>query len=224
MGITQQPDGIMLDQNEYVVWSGNGSFFSFFSSTKTKRITIFILILLLSSVGLSFFYTDSFARICCGGICGGPIALIILGIILVARRPQYKITNRNVYASKGIIDRTTDKMPLEKVINVTYSQGFLGSVLGFGDLQFESLGGTRKDVVFNGIKKEEMVKQLYEQAKRQPRNRSRSKRGSRQPPPRPSRPSYNKNLPPPEPKKTCDHCGTKIDADSKYCKNCGEKV
>lgn len=224
MGITQQPDGIMLDQNEYVVWSGNGSFFSFFSSTKTKRITIFILILLLSSVGLSFFYTDSFAGICCGGICGGPIALLILGIILVARRPQYKITNRNVYASKGIINRNTDKMPLQKVINVTYSQGFLGSVLGFGDLQFESLGGTRKDVVFNGIKKEEMVKQRYEQAKRQPRNRSRSKRGSRQPPSRPSRPSYNKNLPPPEPKKTCNHCGTKIDADSKYCKNCGEKV
>lgn len=84
------------------------------------------------------------------GLLGGLVALfwaitvpvlLVVWIVLVARQflrilsTEIAITDRRVMSKTGILRTEVKTTPLDKVNNVNVSQGLLGNVLGYGDIE-----------------------------------------------------------------------------------------
>lgn len=55
---------------------------------------------------------------------------------------EFCITNKRVIIKKGFISRQTIEMLLEKVEGVSYDQGIVGRLLGYGTIVIRGTGGT----------------------------------------------------------------------------------
>ncbi len=91
--------------------------------------------------------------------------MVPLGIYAAKKRYQYAITNKRVFSRKGRASRTISEIPLEKVTNTTYSQDFIGRILGFGNLKFNSSAGADRGVVFKGIKNPKSINKKFKEIK-----------------------------------------------------------
>jgi len=66
---------------------------------------------------------------------------------------EYIITSTYVYARYGVVARDITQARPEAVVAVNVEQGFLGRLLGYGDVMFMTPGeGGRGVVVFRGVK------------------------------------------------------------------------
>lgn len=251
-----KPQGLTLGPDEKIVWTGKRSFLSFISSAgKGFKILIGGLILvsilaLMIAVGSE---NIEISESCCGFYVAF-FVLMIIGVILAKMKYKYAITTKRVFARKGIGGRTINEIPLNQVVNTNYSQGFIGRILGFGNLKFNSAAGADQGVLFKGVKNPKLINQKFKEV-----NSARAKENRT-----PQQQTVNVNLaknrssspPPPEPKqakvieeeedlpklkgkndklqssqsgdepetKYCKHCGSEIDADSTFCEECGEKL
>ncbi len=166
INIAEKPDDLAMGPDEKIMWTGNRSKRSFITS-KGKGVRIFFglgvaMVFLAGIVALESAYSI-------GETCT-LFLFIFFGLMAILpftfqNKYQYAITNKRVFSKKGFSDRKINEIPLEKVVNTTYSKSFMGSLLGFGDLQFNSAAGADHGVVFQGIKNVKGINQRFKQIK-----------------------------------------------------------
>lgn len=164
--MAKKPDSLSLAPGEKVLWNGNRSKRSFISSTgkglKLLILLVFASVFIAGLMALGSPY--SIGETCC------LFSFLLLGGVVVLpflfqQKYQYAITNKRVFSRVGIFTRKINEIPLGKVVNTTYQQGFIGRLLGFGDLQFNSAAGADQGVVFKGIKNVKGLDQRFKKIK-----------------------------------------------------------
>lgn len=98
------------------------------------------------------------------------LLLVPLGLVtpsahyLVVENIQYAVTDRAIYAKRGMLGRSVTQANLETVQNSAYSQGITGSIFGYGTVAFEIAGGN--DLAFRDIRDPKPVRALVDRATR----------------------------------------------------------
>lgn len=94
-----------------------------------------------------------------------PVGLAIPGAhYLVVANIQYVVTDRAIYAKRGVLGRSVTQANLETVQNSSYSQDVTGSIFGYGTVEFEVAGGA--DLSFNDIREPRPVRAYVDRASR----------------------------------------------------------
>ena len=64
--------------------------------------------------------------------------LILAGRKFRASQDEFVVTDRRVLRSVGVVSREHEQAPLEKIQDITITQGALGRMLGYGDISLET--------------------------------------------------------------------------------------
>lgn len=88
--------------------------------------------------------------------------LVAAGAYLRVVNTEYAVTDRAVYAKRGVVGRSVTEASLSKVQNSAFSQDVLGAVFGYGTVTFEIAGGN--DVSFRRIDDPETVRRLVDRS------------------------------------------------------------
>jgi uncharacterized membrane protein YdbT with pleckstrin-like domain len=106
-----------------------------------------------------------YGKIIGDGVSDGTVALVlIVGAAIVALAgflkrvsSTYTITNRRLHIKHGVISREVQETRLERVQDVSYSQGFIQRVLQIGDVDFDTASNDPTDFVFAGVADPDVV-------------------------------------------------------------------
>lgn len=92
------------------------------------------------------------------------VLLAALLLMLLYRRYswRYTIDSENIESVQGIIARTVQSIRVRDLRNVNVKQTILQRLLGYGDVEFSSAGGSGVEVVFFGVVRPLAVKQLIQ--------------------------------------------------------------
>ena len=68
---------------------------------------------------------------------------LLAGMILLARafrasQDEFVVTDRRILRSVGVLSREHEQAPIEKIQDITVTQGLLGRMLGYGDISLET--------------------------------------------------------------------------------------
>lgn len=97
---------------------------------------------------------------------GLPLCLVLVGIPIVAsaylslRNTHYVVTTSGLYRKSGILSRDVQKVGFDKVQNTSYSQGILGSYVGFGNVDVSTAGGSGVEMQFGSVENPREVAEL----------------------------------------------------------------
>ena len=69
---------------------------------------------------------------------GVPGALWLIYRLLVLRTNIWTITDRRLVDETGILARTVKESPFEKIHNAEYTQGILGRIFNYGDVEIQT--------------------------------------------------------------------------------------
>ena len=75
------------------------------------------------------------------------------------------LTNRQFYMRTGILSKTVTSIPLKKINNVSYKQGIIGRIFGYGTLYLQSAaeyGGLGHSFISNPEKVKTMIEQAID--------------------------------------------------------------
>lgn len=131
-------DWLVLDPDESVVWSAHPRLMSILPAVAIG--------LLLVAAGVAL-----------PAVMGEPLAGLLVPVgfglavwrYLVVRNTWFVVTDRALYAKKGVLGRSVVRVGLERVQNSTYRQHPLGTLFGYGTVAIES--ADRRTVTFNDI-------------------------------------------------------------------------
>ncbi|MDS0298772.1 PH domain-containing protein [Halogeometricum sp. S1BR25-6] len=99
-------------------------------------------------------------------VVGLPLSLVLVGIPIVAsaylslRNTHYVVTTSGLYRKSGILSRDVQKVGFDKVQNTSYSQGILGSYVGFGNVDISTAGGSGIEMRFGSVENPREVAEL----------------------------------------------------------------
>ena len=98
------------------------------------------------------------------GIVTAAVLPTILLIFVAYRRysRRYTIDSENIECVQGLIARTLQSIRVRDLRNVNVRQTILQRVLGYGDVEFSSAGGSGVEVVLFGVVHPLAVKQLVQ--------------------------------------------------------------
>jgi hypothetical protein len=149
-----------VDVVEETLWEG--------SFSPKAMIGGFILAAILSIVLLvcAFMFAEgTFRWVLLGTI---PVVWLIQGLRLLWSRLgiSYKLTNQMFYHRRGILTRTTDRIELIEVHDVTWQQGLVQRMVNVGSIKIAS--SDRTDPIFHvtGVEDAEGVSALIDKARR----------------------------------------------------------
>ena len=111
------------------------------------------------------------------GVVGveGILLLVILGLVVVAWlalsvRPflnwqftQFVLTSDRLITRTGVISKRSKEIPLERINDVSFSQGVFERMVGAGDLMIESAGERGQTLISNVAKPEEVQLTIYKE-------------------------------------------------------------
>ena len=82
-----------------------------------------------------------------------PVLWILLGATLAYKKMSvyYQLTTQRFIHKKGILVRTTDRIEVIDIDDVTYQQGIVQRVLGVGTIRISSSDRTHPELVLSGI-------------------------------------------------------------------------
>lgn len=72
---------------------------------------------------------------------------------------DYVLTNQALYRKSGIFSRNVQKIGLDKVQNISFSQGVIGKSFGYGNIDVSTAGGSGVEMRFLGIEKPKEVQE-----------------------------------------------------------------
>lgn len=81
-------------------------------------------------------------------LLGTTVAVVIL--LLDYFGTVYEATTQAISKEQGILWRREERVPISEVQDLKFSTGFVGLVLGFGDLEIES-AGTEGKIAFHAL-------------------------------------------------------------------------
>ncbi|SFR41924.1 PH domain-containing protein [Halogeometricum limi] len=90
-------------------------------------------------------------------VVGIPLSFVLVGIPIVVsayltlRNTHYVLTTAGLYRKSGILSRDVQKVGFDKVQNTSYSQGVLGSYVGFGNVDISTAGGSGVEMQFSSV-------------------------------------------------------------------------
>jgi uncharacterized membrane protein YdbT with pleckstrin-like domain len=87
---------------------------------------------------------------------GRPKLQKIIGI----RITDYVVTSEGLYRKNGIFSRSVQKIGFEKVQNISFSQGILGTQFGYGNIEISTAGGSGIEMRFVSIENPREVQGL----------------------------------------------------------------
>lgn len=90
---------------------------------------------------------------------GNPKIQRILGF----KFTDYVVTNEAVYRKSGILSRNVQKIGLDKIQNISFSQGALGKHFGYGNVDISTAGGSGVEMRFLGVSNPKEVQELINQ-------------------------------------------------------------
>lgn len=84
-----------------------------------------------------------------GAGIGQPVGYLALGFAALAvmllaarsiraRNDQFVVTDRRVLRAVGLLSKEHEQAPIEKIQDITVTQGLLGRILGYGDVSLET--------------------------------------------------------------------------------------
>jgi membrane protein YdbS with pleckstrin-like domain len=107
-----------------------------------------------------------------------PLALLVAvwllaaGIYAVRRLGiHYRLTNHMFYHQRGVLTRRTDRIEAIDINDVTYEQGLLGRMLGYGRVKISSSDKTDPVFWLEGIENVQEVARMIDKARRAERLR-----------------------------------------------------
>ncbi|MCA9162922.1 MAG: PH domain-containing protein [Pirellulaceae bacterium] len=111
-----------------------------------------------------------------GGLIGAGIAVvafIIAGLILAAKKlnVHYELTSQRFIHKSGILRRTTDRIEVIDMDDVTYEQGIVQRMLGVGTIKITSSDRSHPELVLQGIDDVARVAGMIDDVRRLERRR-----------------------------------------------------
>ncbi|MEF8880513.1 MAG: PH domain-containing protein [Candidatus Nanohaloarchaea archaeon] len=98
---------------------------------------------------------------------GIPLTLFFgLGLVIIAaaylnkKNTDFVVTSEGLYRKTGVISRNVQKIGFNKVQNISFSQGFLGTQFGYGNIEISTAGGSGIEMRFRSIEDPKKVQQL----------------------------------------------------------------
>lgn len=73
---------------------------------------------------------------------------------------SYIVTNQAIYRKSGILSRSVKKIDFDKVQNISFSQGALAKLFGYGNIEISTAGGSGVEMTFRGIQDPSEVQDL----------------------------------------------------------------
>jgi uncharacterized membrane protein YdbT with pleckstrin-like domain len=128
----EQFEWLSLDEGEAVIWSGQPTTASAASSYAVGIVLIPVVI----------------------GI------FIIVSSYLLIQNTDYVVTTNGLYKKTGVLSRDVQKIDFEKVQNISFSQGVIGTQLGYGSVNISTAGGSGIEMRFSGIEDPKAVQEL----------------------------------------------------------------
>ena len=111
-----------------------------------------------------------------GGIYGyfwwALAAVAVLWVVVLMRLAlrrlgiSYKLTNQMFYHRRGVLTRSTDRIELIEVHDVTYNQGLFDRLMGTGRIKIASSDRTDPTFFLLGVENVEQVAQMIDKARR----------------------------------------------------------
>ena len=144
------------DQNEQVIYEGRPSWRSILG------FYIAGLLIVAAAAGIAFLVSGAGLAAVVGGA-------VLLGLLLIGwlKRisTRYSITDRRLRIERGIVSRNVEEARVERVQNVTVSQGILQRILQVGTVDFDTASNRADDTFqFRGIAQPEKITRLVDQA------------------------------------------------------------
>jgi len=96
-----------------------------------------------------------------------------LGISLLYRQytVHYKLTNLRFFREKGLLQRTTDRVEVIDMDDITTTQGFVERFLGVGNIRITSSDRSEPELILQGIANVRETADLIDRTRRTERNR-----------------------------------------------------
>ncbi|UTF55599.1 PH domain-containing protein [Natronosalvus rutilus] len=94
------------------------------------------------------------------------LAVIPIGVViplwqyLAVQGTQYVITDQALYVKRGVLTRHVTQANLETIQNSSYNQDIMGSMFGYGSVEFEIAGGN--DLSFRAIEDPREIRALVD--------------------------------------------------------------
>jgi uncharacterized membrane protein YdbT with pleckstrin-like domain len=105
----------------------------------------------------------------------GVIALLwiyAVGVFIVRRLSvHYTLTNQRFLHESGLFTRTTDRIEVIDIDDVTFRQGMIERMLGVGTIQLDSSDRTHPRLVLAGIDNVKVVSGMIDDVRRKERRR-----------------------------------------------------
>jgi hypothetical protein len=86
--------------------------------------------------------------------------LLVLWIIWDKFANNYKITNKNVILTKGLINKSTNQIRIKDIRSINVIKKGLDGLLGVGDLEMSSSASDKAEVIFKGLRGATSVKEI----------------------------------------------------------------
>ena len=78
---------------------------------------------------------------------GNPKLQRLIGFVFT----DYVVTSDGVYRKTGILSRDVQKIGFDKIQNTSFSQGLLGRMFGYGNVDISTAGGSGIEMRFRGV-------------------------------------------------------------------------
>jgi membrane protein YdbS with pleckstrin-like domain len=110
-------------------------------------------------------------------VVGIPLCLVLVGIPIVVgeylrvTNTHYVVTSNGLYTKTGILSRDVQKIDFDKVQNISYSQGAIGTRFGFGTVDVSTAGGSGVEMQFRSVPDPRAVQQRINERIRESRGR-----------------------------------------------------
>jgi uncharacterized membrane protein YdbT with pleckstrin-like domain len=122
-GGSSEFDWLSLDADEEILWSGNPHPMSIVPAL------IFGVPLLILLVGI----------------------VIIVGAYLWRENTDYVVTTDGLYTKSGVFSRDVQRVDFDKVQNISFSQGVVGTYFGYGNVDISTAGGSGVEMQFQSV-------------------------------------------------------------------------
>jgi uncharacterized membrane protein YdbT with pleckstrin-like domain len=160
-----------LAQNEQVIYEGRPSWRSILG------FYIMGLVLAVIAAVIAKFALDSTGS----AIAVGAVAFLIVLLVGWLKRvsTRYSITDRRLRIQRGIISRKVEEARVDRVQNVTVSQGVLERILQYGTVDFDTASNRADDTFqFRGIDDPGEITRLVDRAHEASEDRDRQRGAS----------------------------------------------
>ncbi|MEC8557692.1 MAG: PH domain-containing protein, partial [Planctomycetota bacterium] len=98
--------------------------------------------------------------------------VFVIGLYLYRRiGMSYELTTQRFIHQEGILKRTTDRIEVIDIDDVSFSQGIIQSMLGVGQIRITGSDRTHPELVLQGIDKVNEIATLIDDVRREERRR-----------------------------------------------------